>query len=63
MSEPGNREKMSIWLSPSSVAMAATYTSAFTLGAPTAAFVITMPPYECPTSTTGVRMDASTLLR
>src|SRR3954452_355875 len=33
-SEPGNRVKMSNWLSPSSVAMAATYTSAFTLGAP-----------------------------
>jgi hypothetical protein len=26
-----------------------------------AAFVITMPPYECPTSTTGVGMVASTL--
>src|SRR3954454_10482860 len=60
-SEPGNRVKMSIWLSPSSVAMAATYTSPFTLGGPTAAFVITIPPYECDKSTAGVGMVASTL--
>src|SRR3954453_15772455 len=36
-SEPGNRVKMSIWGAPSSDAMAATDTSACTLGAPTPA--------------------------
>src|SRR4051794_40607586 len=61
--EPGNRAKMSIWLSPSSGATAAMYTSAFTLGTPTAALVITAPPYEWPTSTIGPSIVFSTLLR
>src|ERR1041385_305737 len=46
--------------SPESGANAAMKTSALTLGLPAAAAVITAPPYECPTSTTGPGCAATT---
>jgi hypothetical protein len=55
-------------VSPVSGAKELTYTRAFTFGSPVAALVITKPPYEWPTSTTGpvsvcrnVRTDAASL--
>jgi hypothetical protein len=51
-----DREPLSCaFVSPGAGAAASTYTSAFTLGTPAAALVITAPPYECPTSTIGPR--------
>src|SRR5450830_1161424 len=50
---PGNLPDRPTAVSPASGANAATYTSALTLLAPVAAALITEPPYEWPTSTTG----------
>src|SRR6185312_12563614 len=51
--EPGLIESSPSALSPLAGANASTYTSALTLRLPLAAFVITAPPYECPTRTIG----------
>src|SRR4029453_11061129 len=59
---PGKRPDSSLAVSPTSGANAETYTSAFMLLLADLAFVITVPPYEWPTSTIGPLMVSSTAL-